>query len=335
MFTRFARPVEIALGALFILSAASKALNVYGFAVQIAAYGIVRDPSMTLAIAYFMTSLEALLGVAMLAGLRFGGLTILVTSALLVGFTGLIAYAWAFKGLADCGCFGDLVKMGPAASIAKNIVLLAMAAAVWLGARKKTAPDGAETVVEEDRRGLGPARIALASVGVLVVAIAFASGKPAPKRVDNSDTPRSDATNDKHANAPFAEYVPRMGGAPVALAQGEYFVAMLSASCDHCRAAAKLLNDLSQEPGVPQIAALMMGTEDEMTDFETATDPQFPIQTIDTLKFMDLLGDATSPPCFYVIRDGKEVRHLIEQDPSKDTLLAFATQGGAPPAKDK
>jgi len=329
VLARFARPIEIALGALFIASAASKALNVYGFAVQVAAYGVVRDPSATLAIAYAMISIEAVLGAALLGGMRFGGLTVAATAALLVGFTGLIAYAWAFKGLADCGCFGDYVKMGPASSIAKNIVLLAMTWAVWSGLRAKSAPvptDGESA----PRAALGRGGVVLAALGLAAVATAFAMGKPAP--ASESNAPAGAIGKD---DAPFAAFVPTLGGAPVALAQGEYLVAMLSASCDHCRAATQVLNELVQTPDVPQIAALMMGTKDEMDDYMAATDPQFPTQSIEVLQFMNLLGEASAPPCFYIVRDGREVRHLIVEDPTFEQLLEFATGGQTAPTAAK
>ncbi|MBM3288640.1 MAG: hypothetical protein FJY92_00670 [Candidatus Hydrogenedentes bacterium] len=328
MLTRAARPLEIALGALFVVSAALKALNVYGFAVQVAAYGVVREPSITLAIAYTMIAIEAILGVALLGGMRFGGLTVACTGALLAGFTALIAYAWAFKGLADCGCFGDYVKMGPAESIAKNVVLMFMTAGVWLGTRTvpRPAPTEGGAAPEAPSRGATESRhTALAAAGVLAIAAAFAMGKPAPK----IDTPPAPPGATDSAAAPFAKYVPDLGGAPVPLAQGEFFVAMLSASCDHCRAATQTLNELAQAPGVPQIAALMMGTQDEMDDFIAATDPQFPFQTIDTLEFMNLLGKATAPPCFYIVRDGKEVRDLIAEEPTYEQLFDFATKPGA------
>jgi citrate lyase beta subunit len=92
------------------------------------------------------------------------------------------------------------------------------------------------------------------------------------------------------------------------------------------------LNDLAIAEGVPQIAALVMGTEDEVKDYMTATAPQFPIQVIDTLKFMSLL-EANAPPDFYLIRDGAVVKHMEAEEPGYDELLAFATSKDAPPAE--
>jgi hypothetical protein len=332
VLTRIARPVEIALGALFVVAAALKALNVYGFAVQVSAYGIVRGETLPITVAHAMISLEAVLGVALLAGFRLGGVVIAITGAMLVGLTGLIAYAWAFKGLADCGCFGDYVKMGPGASVAKNLALLFMTGIVWRGTQRDSnaapAAEYADAPVPPPDVPGNNRRLVLAGLGTLLVVGAFLMGKPAPARLQISNI-------DKTAG-PFAEFVPDLGGAPVPLAQGEFFVAMLSASCDHCRAVTQSLNDLTQTPGVPQIAALMLGTEEEMKDYMGATDPQFPIQTIEALKFFSLLADGVlHPPDFFIIRDGAIVRHLAAEEPTYEELLDFATKGEAPPAGDK
>ncbi|NUM55614.1 MAG: hypothetical protein HUU46_18365 [Candidatus Hydrogenedentes bacterium] len=336
MLSRVARPIEIAVGVLFIVSAASKALDVYSFAVQVRAYGIVRDQSAVLTIAYCMVALETALGAALLGGFRFGGRTLVFTSGLLVGFTALIAYAWAFKGLADCGCFGEYIKMGPGTSIAKNVVLLGMTGMAWFGFRNRPVAAQAEEgdpAVEKPRKSNQTAAVGLALAGILIVAGALAMGEPAPAPTSAANTPVNTAIAEAK---PFAEFVPRLGGAPVPLAQGEYLVAMLSASCEHCQAVARTLNELMQAPGAPMVVAIMMGTDGEMNDFMSLTDPQFPIQTIEVLTFMNLLHeDASAPPCFYVIRDGAIVRHLVAEEPSHDQLLEFATKAGVPGHEDK
>ena len=99
---RFARYLEIALGLLFIVSASLKALDVLSFAVQVSYYNVVRDPMLVQAIAYLMIGIEALIGAALLGGFRFNGVTYFATSVLLLGFSALIGYAWAFHGLTDC-----------------------------------------------------------------------------------------------------------------------------------------------------------------------------------------------------------------------------------------
>lgn len=333
MFIRLARPLEIALGVLFVISSVAKALDVHGFAVQVAAYGVVREPTLVIYMAYAVTVIESLLGIALLAGLRLGGLTLLVTIALLTAFTLLIAYAWKFKGLADCGCFGSFVKVGPGASILKNIVFLLMAVLIWRARRPSLpaapAEDTMVAIPPPSEAQIGRGGFALGLIGALIVAVAFAAGVPRDK------TPGVAKREVKDKSRPFAGFKPDLGGAPVDLSRGEFFVAMLSATCEHCRAVTLLLNDLVQTPEVPQIAALMLGTDDEMKEFKAVTAPQFPIQAIDALKFMSLLGDGVPhPPSFYIIRDGAPVRHFAADEPTYEQLFDFATQDNGQSAPD-
>ena len=112
------------LGVVFILSAVLKALDLTAFAVQISYYDIVREPWIVWSIALAMIGLEAMLGLAMLTGVWLRWVTLPAVLALLVGFTGLLGWAWAFTDLEDCGCFGKYLPMTPGESILKNGVLI-------------------------------------------------------------------------------------------------------------------------------------------------------------------------------------------------------------------
>jgi len=330
---RFARYLEIALGILFIISAALKELDVLSFAVQVSYYNVVRDRMLVQLVAYSMIALEALLGAALLGGFRFRGFTFLATTVLLLAFSGLIAYAWAFHGLTDCGCFGAYVKMGPASSIAKNIVLLVITFLAWWGLSGQRIESPAATDAAALERA--PARHShplWAIAGLVVVGLAFAFGK-SPETINAVPAPPPPGNQpDNTAPSPFAEFAPEQDGIVFALAEGEFLVAMLSASCDHCKDSVAVLNELAVTPDVPQITGLLMGNEDEVKRFMASTGPAFPTQTIDVLHFMELIGSA--PPRFYFIRDGKEVRHFDPMDPETkevldvtfDELLEFATK---------
>ncbi len=309
---KYLRTIEILLGAVFIFSAVTKALDLYSFAVQVSYYGVVRDPNLVRTVANTMVCVEAAFGVALLAGLRLRGLVLLATAGLLVGFSALIAYAWAFKGLKDCGCFGAYIKMGPGVSIGKNIVLLALVGGGLYLLMKKRDDSGAQP----DR---GPSRMgwALGALGIAIVAVSAAFGKPAP-----AETPANTASADR----PFAAYLVETEGATIDLGKGDYLVAMLSATCEHCQAAVAVLNDLAAEPDMLPIVSLMLGTEEEMMDFESLTDPQFPTQVIDALQFMNLIG--TEPPRFYLVRDGAARAHTDILDPTLEDLHKFLATPG-------
>lgn len=330
---RFARYLEIALGVLFIVSAALKALDVVSFAVQVRMYNVVTDRMLVQIVAYTMIAIEALLGAALLGGYRFRGITFAATTALLLGFSGLIAYAWARHGLADCGCFGEYIKMGPASSIAKNLILLPITWIAWWGLCGKKAETPTET-----EGSLEPPRTirrypVMAIAGLVVVGMAFAFGK-SPETINTVPAPPPPSGTQPVNSQPgaFAQFAPEQDGITFSLAEGEYLVAMLSASCDHCMDAVAVLNELAATPETPQIAALLMGNEDEVKEFMAKTGPAFPVQTIEVLHFMELIGSA--PPRFYIVKDGKEVRHFDPMNPETrevldvtfDQLLDFATK---------
>ncbi|MBX7254775.1 MAG: hypothetical protein K1Y02_00340 [Candidatus Hydrogenedentes bacterium] len=304
---KYLRAIEILLGAVFIFSAVTKALDLHAFAVQVSYYGVVREPTLVPLVANTMVCVEMAFGTALLMGLRLRGLVLLATGGLLVGFTALIAYAWAFKGLKDCGCFGAYIKMGPGVSIGKNVVLLAMVVAGLIPLLKKR-----ET--SEGPTRLGPTRVgyALGVLGVVVVAVSAAFGKPAPE---------SPPTKPTSADKPFAAYVIEDEGMTYDLGKDEYLVAMLSATCEHCQAAVAVLNELAEQPDALPIVSLMLGTEEEMEEFRTLTDPHFPLKAIEALQFMSLIG--TEPPRFYVIRDGASLAQTDILDPTLEDLQKF------------
>jgi hypothetical protein len=127
----------VVLSIILILSAFLKSLDWTVFAVQVSYYGIVREPSLVKGIALGLIGLEAALGMALLLRLALRRATLPATFALLAGFTALLAWAWAFRDLKNCGCFGKFLPMTPPEAILKNVVMMAMVAFAWYGLRKR------------------------------------------------------------------------------------------------------------------------------------------------------------------------------------------------------
>ena len=121
---------ERLVGFLFVAAAALKALDTTSFAVQISYYGVVRDPMLVKGIAITTVIVETILGVFLLLRIRLKGLVYPIVFALLLGFSGLIVYAWVFHGLEDCGCFGKYIATSPAVSILKNVLMMAVLAVI-------------------------------------------------------------------------------------------------------------------------------------------------------------------------------------------------------------
>ncbi|MCK5558109.1 MAG: hypothetical protein KAJ01_07015 [Candidatus Hydrogenedentes bacterium] len=313
--------VERFLGLLFIVSAALKAMDITAFAVQVSYYGVVRGPALVRLAAVFTVWLETALGVALVTGWRLRGWTLRVVFGLLLGFTGLILYAWAFKGLEECGCFGKYLQMSPGVSVLKNLVMMGLVAAAWFGYRKSE-PSPVTEKVSIYKHYAGPVAAALC-VGVVLGAFAYGQrnyggaggiGQPYDK------------------DRPFAQFRFEADGELWDLGDGEYFVALLSDSCDHCAETMQELNELpSFLPDIPPIIGLFLGEEEILEQLREQVDPEFPTFLIEPLTFFDLLGDARAPPRFVYVRDGKGVHHWDEELPEDIELLkAFSDSSESP-----
>ncbi|MBN2307712.1 MAG: hypothetical protein JXR94_02005, partial [Candidatus Hydrogenedentes bacterium] len=224
-----------------------------------------------------------------------------------LGFTGLILYSWAYHGLADCGCFGDVIPTGPGVSVLKNVIMMAMVGAAWYGHRRR---GGAGARPDAGPRGRA-ARIAVgvAAWGVVVAATAFGG---------NADFLEPVVAGERL----FADFELDFEGQHWALDDGEYLVVILSATCKDCQASVELLNEMSLVEESVRVAGLIYGeSEEELEEFRLLTQPVFPTVAIDAITFFGLIDK--EPPRFYRVRDGVSLGHIDTLEPDFDTLLAF------------
>lgn len=120
---------------------------------------------------------------------------------------------------------------------------------------------------------------------------------------------------------PFSKFTLETEEKEVDLGRGEYLVAMLSLSCDHCEETVAELNQLSSDlEDVLPIAALCLGDDGELEAFRERTEPRFPIRVIDVLEFFDLIGEA--PPRFHYLRMGESIRHWDDDVPTLESVVA-------------
>ncbi len=312
---KIARIMELLVGVIFLVAAATKTYDMFGFAIQVRNYGVFpANPDTEMAMAWTMTIVEAVIGAALIAGLHLRGMLLAGTAALLVAFTGLIAYGWAFHGLEDCGCFGTAITLGPGWSIAKNIVLLIMTGYAWYELHNAS-PD-------VDRKLRSPA-LAVAGAGLAAV---FAVGILNDKAVaPNKNLVEVEISEEELKERPFAKFVfKKEDGTEINLGEGKYIVPVLNATCDHCRASIAPLNEASQTPDFPQVVGLVMADDEAaMDEFRAMTSPQFETFTIDISTLFELvLGSA--PPAFYLDVDGANAGYLESEELTLDDLLKLA-----------
>jgi len=308
---------SIIVGAVFVLSALLKAISFVEFAVQVSYYGIVRDPLLIRMMATVLIGVEAVLGVGVLFCARFRRHLLLLALVLLTGFSVAIGYAWVFRDIENCGCFGKYLQTGPIASLAKNAVLGVLAAVAL-----RHIPAGSHPA------GLWKPSLA-AGAGILVVSIA----------VHQNSAFRQDATPpgkffpDSMPGASPPTLSRFRGGAPAGqsltwqantydLSEGAYLVAMLSDSCEECEAIIPGLNEYAQNPDVPHVVAFVLSDDPNLDGFREEYRPRFPTQAMSPLEFFQHIGDA--PPRFILIKDGHRLEFWDKKLPPQAAILEAA-----------
>lgn len=307
------RGLEILLGLFFVATAAMKAHNMEAFAVSISVYGVLKDPTLVQMSAYLTVLLETLLGAAFLARWRFKGGSFMLASAVTFVFSGLIVYGWAFKGLKDCGCFGEFIQMGPAASLLKNAALLLVLGAAGYATRS---PAIAPSEIPNKNITL---RWAVAVLSVAIVITTGLAGAPGTAPASNILA----APIEGDENRPFQKFRFDIDGQFYDLGTGEYLVAFLSATCDHCQHSVPELNKLAKNDDAPEVIALMLGNDLEMQEFTLITEPVFltlPIKPLDFFEFID-----SAPPRLIHTRDGAMAHAWEWQDdvPTQQILASL------------
>lgn len=152
---------RLLVGALYLFSSVSKAIDPYGTVLKVEEYlyamgaewmSVCANP-----LAVGLIGFEMLLGAALIlnAAPRLTARVAVVVGALFTLFTLWVAVA---NPVAECGCFGDVVVLTNAQTFGKNVVLLLLSLVVLCGAR--------------NRRGGCDARC-VGAVGAMVLVVAL------------------------------------------------------------------------------------------------------------------------------------------------------------------
>lgn len=330
------RGVEVLLGAVFLLAAVLKLMDPNLFVAQIHLYKIFSDPAALGGIAVFTLLLETAMGVAMLLGVRLGGAMPAAVFGMLLFFTCLIAYAWP----EDCGCFGS-VKMGPEVSIAKNLVMMLAVAFIYFGSRRSP----------QQTFSLLPLRAAISvlagiAAGVYTYPQVFQETTKAQPVVAEVQTPKDPAAKPETptatttepaqeaatpaapappvpaATGPYSGYVIETEyGETFNLSSGDYLVASLSMTCEHCMASVPTLNDLSMDPSLPRLVCIAFEQDaGDKENFLAQTQAMFPIHSIGNnfLEFSRIMADA--PPRLALVRNGSALMTWDKEFPPLEEL---------------
>ena len=304
---RMPRIIEVIVGLVFVGAAALKAADLTAFAVQIRYYGILEQSLWIRTAAISTVGLETFLGIMLITGMRLHGLSYASTMVLLAGFSALVTYSWLFRDLKECGCFGEVLPMGPETTLAKNLAMALLIIWAW----RVAARDGFEEPPGgSQRRELARSGAALLCFTGVGCTVAFAG---------NGAFFHPPVVN---AARPFEGIeVPGEPGASLNLESGEYLLAMLTATCDECQAAVEVLNELARYGEAPPIVGLVLGGPSDLEELRQLTAPEFPLAPMEVFSFFNLIGKV--PPRFYLVREGIVLGFLDDLEPTPEKLTEF------------
>lgn len=296
------RGLFIAIGLFFLLSSISKASDMALFAKQIKAYGLVMHPVVVSLLAWGLVVTEWFLGMGLVLLYR-PGLILPCVALLLTAFTGLTGWAWAYKVVEDCGCFGNWIQHTAGEKTVENLVVLAVTALAWIGYR---------TVPYTHRRRASWLMWGACTVGLTATTVLTILTVP-------------DLSADKQEAPPLALELGTEGIQGVDyldLRVGSHLVVLMGTDCEHCQECVPTLNMLAQDLSMMTIVALCPNAEDERMDFIETFHPLFPVGQISEALFWKLLDDGTTPRVLFV-QNGAVQRVWDHTIPGKEDIAAF------------
>ena len=281
------KTLQLLLAITFLFSAYTKAVGPGFFEITLMDQGIAPNRSIAAYLARFFIGLEFALGFLMLLPFYIKQL-MQFTFFLLGGFTLHLIYLWSIGDTDNCGCFGEMISMTPEQSIFKNIIMLAIALAVFKTAEtkkiKKTIP------------------VVFSAVTIISMWIIL----PIPN----------------HNEFPFDSFTHFETRGRVDMSSGEKLVAIFNLDCEHCQETANELGKLKRSvENFPEFYVLYFQEgSTSVEDFESITQSSFPYDLIEVNTFFDLIGD--SPPRVYNLKDGK-VLEIWDTDITRNLINAF------------
>lgn len=260
-----------------------------------------------------LIGLEFAIGFLLIFLYRLRKVAVPIAASLLVFFTVYLLFLIKTYGnQGSCGCFGTVIEITPLEGIAKNIVLLFLLAVIYL--------------LASDFHFKYKKPLAIAGVSILFI-LPFILNWPV---YPFAKVPMNEY---KH----FALDTSLVYGTNTAIpdgydiTKGKHIVAFFSATCPHCRLAAKKLTVMKkQEPGMPLIFFLYNNEKslpEFYTDTKSASVPHFLINSkIDFLK----VTQGVFPRIYYVNNDTVEYENnYYELERSDiDNWLAGKNSGG-------
>jgi uncharacterized membrane protein YphA (DoxX/SURF4 family) len=267
-------------GVVFLLSGMAKALDVGVFASVIAQYGVeslgVAAPLIALA--------EVALGL-LLAFRIWARRAALGGAALLLAFTLAYAYGVAFKGVEDCGCFGQLTALNtsPALTFLRNAVLLYLLVAVW----RKGSNSG------NTHAGVAETMLAVMCLSAFTSGYTYRHATPTP-------TPKRKHAAKAVADTPLKEFISTSK-------DSTYLVFVFSYTCNHCLNSIENLKQYESSGAVDRVVGIALQDSTAEQKFREIFKPAFAIKNYPAPMLTNI---TSSLPIAYYIKNDTIVAKL-------------------------
>ncbi|MBZ0198183.1 MAG: DoxX family membrane protein, partial [Ignavibacteriaceae bacterium] len=348
--------LRLFMGIMFLFSGVSKLFPLEAFESITVQQGLVGWGL----VPYFsrmLVSLELLLGLMFLLNIKLRRFTLPVSTGLLVLFTVyLVYYELAGNGGENCGCFGEVLPLSNTASIVKNIVFIAINAALlkltgveakygyeYAGAgyvvilsilmvvfpvRPYETVEHPEIVANQDFAKLDsvkqPGLTVMKKPEEKAAGVSSDSLKAKEKKETIvADTTSATVKKKEPAKTPLKEKYPETTSIYSQLVPGcdvgIKIIAFLSLDCDHCHAVA---TELNQKWGLVKGVGrhyLFLGSEDQVQPFFSSTGGSVNYSLLTPQKFFPHLRSA--PPKVILLVNGNAVMVMEGEGVSVSQLI--------------
>ncbi len=278
--------LKILLGILFIVSAILKIADMDKFEIYIYSYHFF-SLNISFLVARAAIIVELVLGIGLVSNC-FHKLMWWGSVLMLLGYTGLLAYALALGRTDNCHCFGDYLQFNPWQSIIKNGVLLGLFALVYKAKGWRFKHDW----------------LALAGVVVACCVTVFMVTPP-----DNY-TPSYNDSHDLQVEL-FNEALQDPPLNSLGLQEGKKVIGIFSTGCEYCKLTAQKLSLMQSYYGFPEddVLYIFMGTEDGVEQFfSTSESTRYPYVIYDDVKRLLKVNNGIFP-ILVMLEDG----HLVHE----------------------
>ena len=226
------------VGMVFLGTGGLKALDSARFTQQVRRFRLL-PPTWVRPATVFVIVMECALGAALLT--QLSPLLYPLTAAILVSF--LVLTAWGVRSgrVEDCGCYGGLLMLTPAQSMALDALYVSLVAVAWF-----LAPVAAPIVAWK-------AAVVIVATLMALAASILSLRKP----LADLALLRVGRTWRRHWLRHYERDVTR----------GSHFVVFLSRDCPYCKRWVPLLNVIEVQPDLPSVVAVMSLEGDELRAF--------------------------------------------------------------------